>query len=114
MKPNEGFIDFDPEQEVPRVLKPETRKTNIFLEQAKRANQEIGDLERELRTLTQRIGAIKELMAAGKYPGKLSDLAELAAKKDAITKQINEHQDKQSDYNRLSGRREETVFKRRN
>lgn len=87
---------------------------NIFIDQAERANPEIGEMKRQLKTLTERIGAIKQLMLAGRYPGELTDLAKLADEKDELIKRIDAHPDKQSGYDRLSGAREETIFKRKN
>jgi len=70
----------------------EARK-NIFSVEAERANPELAKLKQELSQLTNKIGAIKQLMASGTYPGKLSDLNEFITKKDLLTDQLNKHPD---------------------
>lgn len=93
MKPNEGFIDFDP-KEVSSILNPGTQKRNIFLEQAKAANPDIGVLKRDYELVVKRIGAIKKLMASPNgYPGSISDLGNLDDQKRILEERIKYHVD---------------------
>lgn len=66
-------------------------KENVFLAQEKELAQELSRLERDLASVTQQIGAMKQQMSMGKYPGMLTDLADLTTKKDSLTAQINNH-----------------------
>ena len=67
------------------------RKENIFLKRESNETQELSRLERDLASVTQQIGAMKQQMSMGKYPGMLTDLADLTTKKDSLTAQINNH-----------------------
>lgn len=90
---------------------------NIFIDQAERANPTPENLKSKLDKLTQEIGALEEKRLPPDYMLSPKDAAtsmKLSKEKDELTKRINAHPDKQSGYDRLSGAREETIFKRKN
>lgn len=72
---------------------PKTAGKMDFVSMAENLNPDLNRLEQEFSKLVQKVAAIKEQMRGGRYMGKLTDLPNTEAERDALKKQIEAHPD---------------------
>ena len=88
---------------------------NQFIKEAERLNPELSKLEADLRKAVTARDVIKKQMQLGTFSGKLTALNEAEQQIEAITMTINSHPDfkKGGGFDKLQGKREETIARRK-
>jgi|GEM_PF-3052852 len=88
-----GFENFVKNTGEQPAKKPTTAGRVDFAAMAENANPELGKLEQELSQLVQKVAAINAQMSRGQYAGRLPDLSDAVAARDALKKRVEAHPD---------------------